>query len=144
MRRKILQHFSDVCCQMFITSLRNYDRINFVLFGSGVVEIDFLTQRCTHNHIGISPLFYCIEYRDWLEKNCSRNRIAFSALLASRMTVEMTVNTFRNQSGMPGWMDTSINFNCSSLIATDEKDYVSNSEETVTMGLGQILHDRLY
>ena len=61
MRRKVLQDFANVCCQMFLTSMANYDRINFVLFGSGTVWMDFLNQRCTHNGIGVSPLHDCVD-----------------------------------------------------------------------------------
>lgn len=145
MRRKILQHFSNVCCQMFLTSLRNYDLVNFVIFGSGIVEIDFLSQRCTHNGLGISPLHYCVEYRQWLEEQCKKNGVDFCGILAATMRIELTVEIRRNgDSGVKAWLSTVQHYSCRSLIETDEKKYVGSGVNTSCFGLGQIMYGHTY
>lgn len=145
MRRKVLQDFAHVCCQKFLTSLSNSDRINFVIFGSGRVSIDFLALRCTHERMPISPLGYCVSFRDWLSENCQKHDIRFEDLTEVRLEVQMDVQTERRERpAFAGWLTTKITFDCDSRVATAEKVYVSKMSETQKMGLGQILHDHYY
>ena len=145
MKRKIIQDFANVCCQMFLASLTNSDRINFVIFGSGVVSMDFLTQRCTHNNIAVSPLFYCISYRDWLNEQCAKHELDIARLTAAELRVEMKVRTFRKVTGgIRGWLSTSMDFSCLSRITTKEREYTCEMADSQEMGLGQVLHGNQY
>ncbi len=145
MKRKVLQDFAHVCCQRFLTSLSNSDRINFVIFGSGRVSIDFLSQRCTHERLAISPLGYCLSFRDWLSESCQRHHIKLSELTEVKLDVQMIVQVERKERpSFSGWLTTTINFECSSRIVTDEKIYAAKVWEVQTRGLGQILHDHYY
>jgi hypothetical protein len=53
MKQKIFQDYANVCCQKFLSSPENSDLLNFVIFGSGMITMDFLSQHCTHNKIAI-------------------------------------------------------------------------------------------
>lgn len=145
MRRKVLQDFANVCCQRFLTSLSNSDRINFAIFGSGRVSIDFLSLRCTHELTPISPLGYCVSFREWLSESCRKHKIRFEDITEARLEVQMDVHIERKEgSAFARWLTTNITFECDSRVATDEKVYISRASETQRMGLGQILHDRYY
>lgn len=145
MRRKVIQDFANVCCQRFLTSLSNSDRINFIIFGSGKVTMDFLSLRCSHESLPLSPLGYCISFREWLEENCRKHCLKIADLKEARLEVKMHVQTERpDRSGFAGWLAPTITFECKSRIATDEKAYSSQISETQKMGIGQILHDRYY
>jgi hypothetical protein len=61
MKRKVIQDFANVCCQMFITSLSNYDLKNLAILGSGVIYIDFLKTQCKHHGLA-QYLLYSIAY----------------------------------------------------------------------------------
>lgn len=143
MRCKVIQDFANVCCQMFLTSMANYDRINFVIFGSGNVWIDFLGQRCLHNRIGISPLHYCVHYRAWLENQCVRHHIDLPKLTAVELSVDMIVETDRSSVGLK-WLTTKIDMACSSTILMDGIEYKGERCEKQEYGLGQIIHNHTY
>jgi len=142
MKRKALQDFANVCCQMFITSLSNYDRINLVLFGSGVIHIDFLTMQCQHNNHAISPLFYSVHFKSWLESQCKKHQIEMSEIRKAELNVKTDITLSRKE-GL-GWLTSEMAFICRSCIATNEKDYTSEISDNQNMGLGQILIDRQY
>ncbi|AEG00645.1 hypothetical protein [Methylomonas methanica] len=145
MKRKVLQDFANVCCQRFLTSLSNSDRINFVIFGSGQVTMDFLSLRCDHELTPLSPLGYCVSFREWLEENCRKHSIIFEELKEVRLAVRMDVKIERlDRPACPGWLITNIAFECESRIATDEKEYFGQMSDTKKMGLGQILYNRYY
>ncbi len=145
MKHKLIQDFSNVCCQMFLTSLSNSDRINFVLFGSGAVSLNFIDQKCTHNNIGISPLFYCISFREWLEQQCSKNDIDFVNIIVAELKVNISVDTYRNtEGGIPGWLSSTMGFECSSRIGTSDREYTSSMNESQNMGLGQLIYGNQY
>jgi hypothetical protein len=124
--------------------MANYDRINFVLFGSGTVWMDFLNQRCTHNRIGLSPLHYCIHYHDWLQKQCVKHHVDVNALTTAELTAKIEVETKRSDSGFQGWLTTSMDIDCSSILVMDAIEYTSNQREHQEMGLGQIIHAHTY
>ena len=145
MRRKVLQDFAHVCCQKFLTSLSNSDRINFAIFGSGRISIDFLSQRCTYDGIGLSTLGYCASFRLWLSENCLKHNIRLEDFVEARLEIQMDVKTERKErSGYGGWLTTRMVFDCESRIATDEKIYTARMSDSQHMGLGQILIDRYY
>jgi hypothetical protein len=130
---------------MFLSSLTNSDRLNFVVFGSGTVHIDFLSQRCTHNRVAISPLFYCVAFREWLEKQLLSHGSTMSAVDGAELTVEVIVETYRNsKGGIPGWLSTRMDLRCTSRVAINGREYQSSSAEVQERGLGQILHGHQY
>ena len=125
--------------------MNNGDRVNFVIFGSGRVSMDFLSLRCRHNRLPISPLGYCISFRDWLTENCLKHNVKVEDLSEATLEVQMDVQTKRNDgSGVGGRLSTTITFDCVSRIATSEKAYVAHISEVQEMGLGQILCDHYY
>ena len=142
MRRKILQDFTNVCCQMFVTSLSNYDKINLVLFGSGLIHIDFLEMRCKHNNLPISLLFYCTYFRSWLENQCEKHQIDISEFRKAELIVKVDLSLSRKE-GL-GWLTSEMTFVCTSFLATDEKEYTCELSDNLYTGLGQILIDRQY
>ena len=145
MRRKVLQDFAHVCCQRFLTSLSNSDRINFVIFGRGHVSIDFLSRQCTYDGIAISTLGYCVSFREWLSENCRKHKIRIEDLLEVRLDIRMDVTAERkDQAGFAGWLTARMAFDCESRIATDEKAYTAQMSDSQHMGLGQILLDHYY
>jgi hypothetical protein len=145
MRRKVLQDFANVCCQRFLTSLSNSDRVNFVIFGSGKVTMDFLSLRCSHEGYTLSPLGYCVSFREWLAENCRKHSFEIGDLKEARLEVRMDVQTERrDRPAFVGWLTPTIAFECESRIATDEKAYTCQMSDTPNMGIGQILHDRYY
>ncbi len=127
---------------MFITSPSNYDRINLVIFGDGVIHMSFLTMKCTHNNIEISPLFYCARFKSWLECQCVKHRIDINEIRKAELTVKVTMTLSRG-TGLK-WLTTEMAFACSSLIMTSEREYRSELSDTMRMGLGQILIDCQY
>lgn len=144
MKRKVLQDFANVCCQMFLTSMTNYDRINFVMFGSGPVEMDFLNQRCRHNGIAVSLLHYCFDYREWFLSRCKEHHVDVKAITTAELTVKMEVETHRKKGGTPGSLTTSMKIDCSSLIVMDAQEYRSVMRDEQTSGLGQIIRGHTY
>lgn len=145
MRKGVGQDFANVCCQMFLTSLTNADRLNFVLFGDGIVSMDFLGQSCTHNTIAVSPLFYCVSFGDWLDHECQRHGANMDVIEKAKLRVEMEVETWRNSRlGTPGWLSTRISFACASEIAINGTTFNADMKETQERGLGQILTSHHY
>ena len=124
--------------------MANYDRINFVLFGSGTVWMDFLNQRCTHNQIGISPLHYCVHYYEWLQEQCVKHHIDVNLLTTAELTAKIEVEAHRSDSGLRGWLTTSMDIDCSSLLVMDAREYTSSKRQHQEMGLGQIIHGHTY
>ena len=124
--------------------MANYDRINFALFGSGTVWMDFRNQRCTHNRIGISPLHYCIHYYEWLQEQCVKHHVDIDALTTAELTAQIEVETRRRDSGLRRWLTTSMDIDCSSILVMDAIEYTSTKHEHQEMGLGQIIHAHTY
>ena len=144
-KKGVGQDFANVCCQMFLTSLTNADRLNFVLFGDGIVTMDFLEQSCTHNKIAVSPLFYCVSFRDWLEHECERHGANIDVIEKAKLRVEMEVETYRNsRGGIPGWLSTRMKFACASEVAINGITVNANMTETQERGLGQVLTSHHY
>lgn len=145
MRRKVLQDFANVSCQRFLTPLSNSDRINFVIFGSGKVAMDFLPLRCSHESTPLSPLGYCVTSRKWLEENCLRHSFEISDLKEARLEVTLDVQTARpDRPAFADWLTPHIEFRCESRIARDERVYAGQMSQTRKPGIGQILYDRYY
>ncbi len=144
MKRKVIQDFANVCNQMFLTSHNNSDRINFVIFGSGIITMDFLSQRCTHNRLTICPLFYCISYRKWLGDQCAKHGIDFSILEAVELSVTLEVKISRIVDRSMTWMTTFMEFDCSSRIVAYKKEYTSKMSDCSAMGLSQIIPGHEY
>ena len=142
MRRKVLQDYANVCCQMFLTSLSNYDRINLAIFGSGIIQMNFITMKCTHNKGSISPLYYCATYRKWLENQCIGHHIEFTDICRAEMTVMVDLSLSRKE-GL-GELICNMALKCTSLIATEEKLYTSEMSDNLCTGFGQIIIDRQY
>jgi hypothetical protein len=143
MRRKVIQDFANVCCQMFLTSLSNYDQINLALFGSGLIHIDFLTMRCEHNKHSISPLFYCMHFRSWLEGQCQKHDIDYGKITKAELFVQVNLSLSYGK-GELGWLTSKMDLFCKSCIATAEKEYTSEMSDNLDRGFGQILIDHQY
>lgn len=124
--------------------MSNYDRINFVLFGSGTVVMDFTNQRCRHNNLAISPLRYCIDYYDWLAEKCTQHNLDIAAVTTAELTAKMDVSIQREQRGIPGWLTTTMNIECSSRLVFYTTEYTSQMQDRQESGLGQIIHDHSY
>ena len=124
--------------------MSNYDRINFVLFGSGTVVMDFAHQRCTHNNVAVSPLQYCIHYYTWLTEQCKQHNVDIAAITIAELTAEMDVSIQREQRGIPGWLSTTMSIECSSRLVLDTVEYTSQMQDNQESGLGQIIHDHSY
>jgi hypothetical protein len=142
MKRKVIQDFANICCQMFLTSLSNYDRINLALFGSGHIGIDFLEMRCKHNRLPISPLFYCAQFKSWLESQCKKHDVDLNKIKKAELVVRVELSLSRKE-GL-GWLTSDMDLVCTSCIATDERKYTSEMSDRLQTGLGQILIDRQY
>jgi hypothetical protein len=142
MARTVLKDFAYHCCQMFLVSMTNYDRINFVLFGDGIIHMDFLSMQCTHNNHPIEPLFYCTEFNTWLKNQCALNGLDMKHILKAELTVKMELGLSRKKE--TGWLISRMKLNCSSIIATTTGEYTASLNEEIFTGLGQILMDCQY
>ncbi len=143
MKKKMIQDFTHKCCQMFLNSTSNMDLVNIVIFGSGTIEIDFLSRKCIYNNVSISPLHYCIRYSEWLEQQCNKNNIDLSNMTKVTLQITVNVETSRRTDSL-GWLTATYDFSCFSCIETKEQAYSSQMSEIINMGLGQILYDRVY
>ena len=142
MSHTVFSDFAYHCCQMFLVSMTNYDRINFVLFGDGIIHMDFLSMQCTHNNRPIEPLFYCTEFNTWMKKQCIANDIHMKDIHKAELTVKMSLGLSRKKE--TGWLISRMNFDCNSFIATATGEYTANLDEEIFTGLGQILMDCQY
>lgn len=124
--------------------MTNYDRINFVIFGTGEIWIDFVNQRCTHNGISISPLNYCVHYCEWLKLQCDQYNIQFETITSAEMKASIRVEISRSEAGIRGWLTSSMDITCSSEIVMDGIKYAGSQSEAQEMGLGQILNGTTY
>lgn len=107
--------------------------------------MDFLSLRCSHEGSPLSPLGYCVSFREWLEESCRKHSFEIGDLKEARLEVKMDVQTERpDSSPFAGWLAPTITFECESRIATDEKAYTGRMSDTQKMGVGQILYDRYY
>lgn len=143
MKRNVIQDFTNVCAQMLLTSLRNDDRINFVILGSGTIKMNFMSQRCSHNNHAISPLFYCISFQEWLEDSCTKQNIDMSIFDVAELYVEYEIRTYR-KSGNLGWLCASTDLDCASKFVASKKEYTSKISESQEWGLGQIISGNHY
>lgn len=142
MASKELQEFAYVCCQNFLVSMTNYDRINFVLFGDGIIHMNFLTMKCSHNNHPIEPLFYCTEFNTWLKKQCNLHNIDVKRILKAELSVKMDLGLSRKKD--TSWLISRMKFDCSCSIATANGEYTASLDEEIFTGLGQILMDCQY
>jgi len=81
---------------MLVESTSNMDMVNFIIFGSGVYQMDFLTMRCHYNNYPISPLHYCYTFRTWLERNAEKHHIVFDDIKNAYLTANINVATNRD------------------------------------------------
>lgn len=145
MKRSAVQDFANVCCQMFLSSLTNSDRLNLVIFGTGIVTMDFLSQHCSHNNVPVSPLFYAVAFREWLEAQCRQHGSDIRTIEMAEMTVEVVLETYRKEEpAMRGWLCSRMAFKCSSHLVYENTSYTSEAVGSEDIGLGQLLHGHHY
>ena len=131
MRRKRLQHHTDIFCDMFAGWKIVNDMKSLVELESGIIEFDFLnnTQKLNNTESKTDfNMFYEISkwFVDDLKKHNIETEFIKEAKVKAEFKVEFTVG--KKNSRTKGI--TKLYLNLNSFIQTDEKEYKSEKEET--------------
>jgi hypothetical protein len=130
MRRKVLQDFANVFCQMFVgwrlhiaDDLQRLEQLT-----SGVLAIDILTAACQHNGADFPPLTIAVEIQAWFTDQLHKHAIPVHAIERAALVVEFQVGIEQRKRRRIRHLQ----FLCRSQIATAEKVYRSELQSTDT------------
>jgi hypothetical protein len=128
--RKILQHFADVFCQMFLNSGCYGDSNILANLGSGTVRMDLLTQQCWHNDMAMPTLRTCSRHKAWLRDQLLKHRIPESRIEEANLEIDYSVELWDKGDWHHLKRCATFHFDCRGIIRTDEKEYVSIASDT--------------
>lgn len=137
MRRKRLQHISDTLCHIFCGWETFFDYHDLLKLGNGALRINVVDGSCYFNETKIPKLKIAKALRNWIRRDCKKNKIDLRALLKAQLDVylefTMIEPTDRKYSlgetfNVKGRSQNACKFHrgkfdCHSLIKTDEKEY---------------------
>lgn len=91
MKRKRFNHHVDIFCDMFCGwRLTNcYDRL--VELGSGVYEIDVLTERCTKDGAAIESLSIAGELAHWFRIDAGESHIDLGSVRTAKLRAKIAI-----------------------------------------------------
>jgi hypothetical protein len=154
MRRKRLKHAADILCQMFCGWRLINCKPELVGYGSGVLEIDVLTDGCCFNGQPIAELPIAVELMEWLKEDLAAHRIPIEALSCAKLKAHLSFTEIL-------WGERKTNehyfddgrtvrtakmhrclIRCESEVATDEAAYRSELEDLEEWPVGWPRPDR--
>jgi hypothetical protein len=140
MRKKTLQCMAETLCQMFCGWRLIGSKPMLVALGSGTIEIDMLTGRCTFQNLPTPLLPIASELLTWTKQELISRAIPVSKIICARLAAKLSFAQVRwnlrtteilwADDGDPG--STSMNqctIDCESEIATDAIVYHSKLKE---------------
>lgn len=120
MRRKVLSHFADTFCSIFV-GWRFYgipgNGPPMIERQQGILRYDVLNDVCTLDHERVPTLPVCQEIRLWFEEQLTANSVVKDELREASLTVHFRAT--EHLSGSKG-----LQVSCEGRVTTDEKDYV--------------------
>jgi hypothetical protein len=131
MRRKRLQHHTDIFCDMFAGWKIVSDTKSLVELESGIIEFDFLNSTQKLNNAESKTnfnMFY--EISEWFSNDLKKHNIKTEFIKEAKVKAEFKVKftTGKKKSRTKGITELYLNLN--SWILTDEKEYKSEKELT--------------
>lgn len=123
MRRKVLQDYANVFCQMALDYRLAGQRDLEILsqHEKGQLQIDVLTGRCRIDGNDVRPLDFAVSLKEWFNSQLEAKRIAVDSVLESAVEIDFTIEL--RDEGHPLTMTAYCHFGCKSVIRTDEKVY---------------------
>ncbi len=128
MRRKVIQNYADVLCHMAIGWRMGEDLETLAELPDGTIEINILTGRAMHSRAGDLSLRIASEMQAWLKQRLSADRIPEDAIVRAVITLGTRTDRIRTDKKRV----VSFDWQCHSLLATDEKTYESKLAEAHT------------
>ncbi len=119
MRRKILQHYADMVCHMFVGWRMSPDLETLSDLPSGIIDVDLLRGNAIHDKVGKIDLYVSKEIQAWLFKQLKDEKIEIDHIELARLSVEMDTDKIATDKKRV----VCFNWKCSSQIKTDEKTY---------------------
>lgn len=131
MRRKRLQHHTDIFCDMFAGWKIVNDMKCLAELGSGIIEFDFLNRTQKLNN-SVSKIDFNMfnEISEWFANDLKKHNIETELIKEAKVKAEFKVEftTAKKKSRTKGITELYLNLN--SWILTDEKEYKSEKELT--------------
>jgi hypothetical protein len=129
MRRKRLQHHTDIFCDMFAGWKIVSDMKSLVELESGIIEFDFLnkTQKLNNSESTTDfNMFY--EISKWFSEDLKKHNIETEFIKEAKVKAEFKVEFSVGKKNSRTKGITKLYLNLNSCILTDEKKYKSERE----------------
>lgn len=125
MRRKRLNHYSDVLCKMFVGWRMGDDLEKLSELPNGTLLLDLLSSTATHSEVGELNLWISGELSEWLKHSAFKDNIDLSMLNSAKLSVVIDtdkVKTHKKKVVM-------FHFDCRMEIGTNSKVYIGSLNE---------------
>lgn len=122
MRRKIIQNYVDVLCQMAIGWRLTDDLETLAELPDGVIEIDLRALTAVHSTTGKVDLCLTGELAAWLRGRFATDRIQEDQILRAELRLKSTTDRIKTDKKRI----VSFDWVCHSLIATERMLYESD------------------
>lgn len=131
MRRKRLQHHTDIFCDMFSGWKIVNDMKSLTELESGIIEFDFLnkTQKLNGTKSKIDfNMFY--EISEWFAEDLKKHNIEMELLKIAKLNAEFNIKLISGKKKSRTKGITELNLILNSSILTNEKEYKSEKVQT--------------
>jgi hypothetical protein len=128
MRRKVIQNYADVLCHMAIGWRMEDDLEKLAELLDGSIEVNILTGRALHSQAGDLSLRIAGEMQAWLKQRLSVDRIPEDAVVRAEIRLDVRTDRIRTDKKRI----VSFDWDCHSILATDERTYESQLAEAHT------------
>jgi len=119
MRRKVLQDLANTLCQMLVGWRMGEDFERMAELPDGTLSFDLLQKTVRHDSDGELALWIMGELAAWLQARLAAEAIDPSRLLSAQMEVRFKIEPRPTKKDRIVVFD----FDCRSVIATDEREY---------------------
>ncbi|MGG5486992.1 hypothetical protein [Gaetbulibacter jejuensis] len=129
MKRKRLQHHTDIFCDMFYGWRLTNDLDSLIELQKGIIEFDFLnkTQKLNNEISEIDfNMFY--EISKWFFDDLKKYKIETKLIKEAKLNVEFGVEVILDKKKSGTIRNIKLNLILTSWILTDEKKYQSKKE----------------
>jgi hypothetical protein len=135
MRRKVIQHFTNMLPQRFLDLPDGFDLAIMASKGMGAVVFDLIAGTASIDGISQPQMRTSSLYRAWLLEEAATHRVPASALSRASMRVVFEVTELQVKESF-GHIFRSANFRfeCVSELCTDEKLYVCRASRSRAWG----------
>lgn len=128
MRRKILQHFADVFCQMFVGWRMGEDVDVLSKIQHRQIYIDVLRGQASLSSEQSLNIWIAGEIQTWFASALKKHNIPIESIREAKSFVDINASTIERKRAIVRVFD----FACQSAISTDEKTYESSLNESHT------------